>query len=132
MQNANKIIEKLKNVFNLSTDVELAGLLKISPTTLSTWKSRNSVDYKLIITLCEENDIDLNQLLLGKKIGQSHESEPFNKLLDIVTDEVEKRIVVKLEEIRITNELIFDLLDKEHLKRKIEKAKTKSDTKKEP
>jgi len=124
MQNANKIIEKLKNVFNLSTDIELAGLLKISPTTLSTWKSRNSMDYKLIIDLCEAHDIDLNYLFLGR--NKSEESlKTLEPLIGMVTNRVKEEIREELLALKTSQQTLFDLFEKEEVKRQIEQAKKK-------
>jgi transcriptional regulator with XRE-family HTH domain len=125
MQDANKIIYQLKIILNLSTDLELANFLNISPTTLSTWKSRNSIDYKMIINLCDEHNIDLNKLFLDKEILIKSQNNPFDMLIKAITEEVEKRLSTQLDELKATNELIYDLLDKEDVKRKIEEAKGK-------
>jgi transcriptional regulator with XRE-family HTH domain len=125
MQHANKIIYQLKIILNLSTDLELANFLNISPTTLSTWKSRNSIDYKMIINLCDEHNIDLNKLFLDKEILIKSQNNPFDMLIKAITEEVEKRLSTQLDELKATNELIYDLLDKEDVKRKIEEAKGK-------
>jgi hypothetical protein len=66
----NLIIERLSTYFKVDTNTALAQKLGVSATTLSNWKSRNTIDYELIFTKCE--GIDLNWLLLGK--GKMHQS----------------------------------------------------------
>ena len=51
-------IERLKTGLNLSSDNALAELLGISKTTLSNWKSRNSIDIPLVFSKCEQISID--------------------------------------------------------------------------
>lgn len=63
-QNANLILKKLKKSLKISTDIELSEILNVKPNTISTWKKRNSIDYKLIISICELYEIDLNQIFV--------------------------------------------------------------------
>lgn len=58
-----QIISMLKDAFNLKNDVEFAAFLGIATTTLSSWKSRDSLDYDLIYAKCV--GIDANWLLSG-------------------------------------------------------------------
>lgn len=59
-----EIIERLKIGMELSSDNALADILGVSKTTLSNWKSRNSLDFPLVFSLCEH--ISLDWLLTGK------------------------------------------------------------------
>lgn len=58
------ILNRLKSVKKFNTDTELANFLNISRSTLSNWYSRNSIDYDLLFSKCE-NSIDINWLLTG-------------------------------------------------------------------
>lgn len=128
MRNANKIIETLKEIFNLSTDIGLAEKLNISPTTLSTWKSRNSLDYKMIINLCEEHEIDLNYLFLGITENQER-ANSLESLIELITKRVRNDISKELQTVQSTQEVLYDLLEKEEVKRRIEEAKSKAQKK---
>ena len=57
-------IERLKIGLELSSDNAPADTLGVSKTTLSNWKSRNSLDFPLVFSLCEH--ISLDWLLTGK------------------------------------------------------------------
>ena len=59
-----KIIREIKLYLGFKNDTELADFLGIKQNTLSTWKSRNTMDYDLVISKCEE--INANWLLTGE------------------------------------------------------------------
>lgn len=61
-QNANLILKKLKKSLKITSDIQLSEILNVKPNTVSTWKKRNTLDYKLIISICELYEIDLNYL----------------------------------------------------------------------
>lgn len=98
-----EIIERLKIGLELSSDNALADTLGVSKTTLSNWKSRNSLDFPLVFSLCEQ--ISLDWLLTGKgnmlkgvveqspSPQQSNEKEPtqlINQLLDTIKGQAEE------------------------------------------
>lgn len=60
------VLKKLKKALKISTDIQLSELLNVKPNTISTWKKRNSLDYKAIISICELYEIDLNTLFFEK------------------------------------------------------------------
>jgi len=62
-QNAINIINRVKESYNIGTDTELALFLGVKQNTIASWKSRNSIDYQLIISKCDSED--LNWLLTG-------------------------------------------------------------------
>jgi len=63
-QYANLILDRLKSVLNIRTDLALANYLGVKANTISTWKSRNTLDYELIFAKCDY--IDLNWLITGE------------------------------------------------------------------
>lgn len=64
MLDANDVINRLKQLLELKTDLELANLLEIKPNTLSSWKIREMVRYDKIIDICKKYKIDLNEVFL--------------------------------------------------------------------
>jgi repressor LexA len=58
------IINRIKEYKNFKSDRDLSEFLGITPQSLSTWKSRNSIDFELIFAKCE--DVNKNWLLTGK------------------------------------------------------------------
>ena len=57
------IIERAKQALGLSSDIQLADALGISKSTLSNWKTRNTIDYDVLFSKCEQ--VDLNWLIKG-------------------------------------------------------------------
>lgn len=70
------ILNRLKNHYKCQTNQAFAKYLGISPTTLSSWYARNSMDYDLIFAKCV--DIDLNKLFKSDSddIGMGVEFKP--------------------------------------------------------
>ena len=58
------VLDRLKVVYNIQKDTELATLLGISKSTLSNWMSRDSIDYDKVFSKCEHINIDW--LLTGR------------------------------------------------------------------
>jgi hypothetical protein len=61
-QNANLVLHKLKNKLKITSDKQLSEFLNVKPNTISTWKKRNSLDYNVIISICELYEINLNEI----------------------------------------------------------------------
>ena len=54
------VLDRIKEYYGLNKKVELASFLGIAPTTLSSWYSRNMIDFDIIYAKCV--DVDLNWL----------------------------------------------------------------------
>lgn len=66
------ILDAIKSHYGFKSNTEYAAFLGIAPQTLSSWYSRNSIDYDLIYSKCV--DIDANWLLTGE--GEMLKSSP--------------------------------------------------------
>ncbi len=66
----NLLLDRLFTYFKVDTNTALASKLGISPTTLSNWKARNTIDWDLIFTKCE--GIDANWLVYGGEVRAKH------------------------------------------------------------
>lgn len=62
--NTRLILNRLKLAKNLKNDAELARFLDLRPSTISGWTSRNSIDYDLVFSKCD--DVNLHWLLTGE------------------------------------------------------------------
>lgn len=107
------IFSRLKSAYCLKSDATLSRFLGIAPTTLASWKKRNTFDFDIIYSKCE--DIDWNYLIYGvgepflkNESPKSHTNEvkvPDNQLLDRLSL-VNKQIHTLAEEVeRIKNQL---------------------------
>lgn len=57
------MLDRIKAAYRLQSDAALAKLLGKAPSTISTWRRRGSVDYRLIFTICK--DLNANYILYG-------------------------------------------------------------------
>ena len=95
-----KIIREIKLHLGFKNDTELADFLGIKQNTLSTWKSRNTMDYDLVISKCDF--IDANWLLTGEgKMLKSELNEQKFSNNDKYTASLEK--INALQEDKIAN-----------------------------
>ncbi len=62
---SSEILNRLRGALNLSNDTELAAALGVKKATLSNWRSRNSLDWPLLFSVCEH--IDLYWLIWGNE-----------------------------------------------------------------
>ena len=62
--NKELIIKEIKKHLGITRDGDFAEFLGINQNTLSSWKSRDSINYELIISKCQ--DIDANWLITGE------------------------------------------------------------------
>ena len=60
------VLDRLKKVLHIATDIELAKALGIKRGTISSWRHRGTLDYSLIIDFCKKNNISLDWLFFGK------------------------------------------------------------------
>ncbi|MDD6210661.1 MAG: helix-turn-helix domain-containing protein [Bacteroidales bacterium] len=68
-----EILERIKRFYKLKSNADLARFLEVAPTTISSWISRDSVDYERIFSKCE--GVDLLWLLTGETTMEKEESE---------------------------------------------------------
>ncbi len=89
MQIDQKILHRVKDAYKLRTDTELAEFLGVQQSTVATWKRRESYNLELIISKC--NEMNLNWLLHGEMpiwkndVKSQIVSEPTS---DYVTDQL--------------------------------------------
>lgn len=91
-----KILNRVKNYFDLKNDKELAQFLGIKQTALSMWKKRNYIDMNLLFPKITE--VDLEWLIYGEsenrisntvnELQQTYTAK--NKEVEILKDELKK------------------------------------------
>jgi len=71
MKHFKRIIITLKNILNLQSskkvlDKDIAIVLNMKPTTLASYKYRDKLPYKSILTYCYENNLDVKKILFDE------------------------------------------------------------------
>jgi len=63
--NIEEIINRCKLALSIENDKQLANILEVEPSTIAKWKSRKTIDYFKMLTICQQYNISLNWLFLG-------------------------------------------------------------------
>jgi len=66
------ILNRIKSHYGFKSDAEFARFLGIKPNSLSNWYTRNTIDYDLVFSKCE--DINLEWLLSGNDLQSQNEN----------------------------------------------------------
>jgi transcriptional regulator with XRE-family HTH domain len=117
----NLIIQRLLLFYDIKTSAALAQRLGVSATTLSNWKTRNTIDYELLFTKCE--GINLNWLFWGHgemKVQPEQVNESPPGYVRVIGDANEKLIRSQRETIEVQRRYI-NSLEKDLAKLKQEK-----------
>ena len=105
------IINELKKYLNIKTDTKFAEFLGIKQNTISSWKLRNSLDYDLIISKCD--NINANWLITGK--GEMLiEKEKTTSTENLIKEDLKDRCKSLEESVRLLkkeNELLKKIID---------------------
>lgn len=60
------VLSRLKTLFAVKTDADLAEAMEVKKTTLSSWKQRESVPYSECVQIAQKQNISLDWLLAGR------------------------------------------------------------------
>lgn len=73
---SSKIIDRILELKGFKTDVKLAKYWNVSPTAVTSWRTRNSIPFKRIIAFCEDEGVPLDYIFTGEgKRTRGAESE---------------------------------------------------------
>lgn len=67
-----KVLKTLKHKLKIKTDKELSGIFGVKPNTVSSWKTRNTIDYERLIAICRNHNLDLNELFYPLERGHRY------------------------------------------------------------
>lgn len=67
MREVDAILDRIKTLKGLKSDVELASIFDVARSTVSNWRQRGSIPYKEIVSLCEHENIDLADVFIGEE-----------------------------------------------------------------
>jgi len=93
------IMERFKEIANLSKDSEVAEALGLSPQALSDRKRRSSVPYEQIVDYCREHGLDLNYVLTGSR-GEVVTKEAGQYTLETPSHEDKDFVLIKRYDVR--------------------------------
>jgi len=66
MYNIKDVIDKMKKILNINSNIELANYLKVSYNTLNTWIKRGKIPQETIYDFCQKQNCSFDYLLTNK------------------------------------------------------------------
>ena len=66
MHTLSKILDRIISTEGLKNDADLAKLFNVAASTVSSWRTRDSIPYEKIIAFCVSKNISLNHIFLGE------------------------------------------------------------------
>lgn len=117
-----KVLSRIKTIYGVEKDAELARALDISPQTLSSWRQRSAIPYALCVECAKSQGASLDWLLYGEGQAMREKSSPPTDSLHDISDSNEQRRDVRAEILdtlqSLSQEDLEDILSEaEHRKR---------------
>ncbi|MCH4874076.1 MULTISPECIES: helix-turn-helix domain-containing protein [Pseudomonas] len=111
-----EILERLKKIIQVKTDVGLSEALGVSPQTLSSWKGRDSIPYSICIDLARERGVSLDWLLAGRgDMFLSLHSDPLSATHTLAAHEQKMLVMFRVLEASDQRNIYKLVEDKRHL-----------------
>lgn len=104
------IENRIKEIFNVNKNTEIAELLGVTPARYGNWKKRESIPYNEIISLCLYKNIDMKYILTGIKNNK-------NDIKNVNFKEEIHKMIDELDEKKA--EIYYHLIKAELLKEKL-------------
>lgn len=101
------ILNEIKKYLGFKKDSDFANFLGIKQNTLSTWKSRNTIDYDLIISKCDK--IDANWLITGKGTMLKNDNDNIDNEVIKLQEDIKERDK-EIDRLKIQIDKLFNLI----------------------
>lgn len=96
LQNVNVIIDRAKKALEADTDADFARMIGILPSTLTNWRTRNTLNFPLLLSKCR--NISLDWLITGtgektlppEKLEQSSDHQPEQARICLVEHQIKE------------------------------------------
>lgn len=72
------ILRRFKDAKNIKKDLDLASHLGINQSTLANWKHRNSIDFDILFSFCDNISLDWLIFGIGEMFRKNEEKPPKN------------------------------------------------------
>lgn len=104
------ILERIKKKLKLKSDKEVAEIMGVPQQNITNWKSRNTIPYLEIISLCLLKNINLIYILTGEKDEKINDNDK-----DLSRNEIE--LIQKIKKLNpIQQKIIINKIDGEIMK----------------
>ncbi len=117
--NVKLVLKRIKEELGISKDLELCERLGVKQTTFSSWRSRQTMDYRLIIEFANSHGIDLNFLFFGTG---NRDSDFIEKSISVLGN------MISIEDYDDTQTQLYEkilyLMEKKNFQRQLSDAKS--------
>lgn len=115
IHSSKEILTKLKVVLGVKSAKELAAIFNVKANTISSWKKRNTLCYTKLIQVCNQHDIDLNELFLVNYPNKTIEKSYIKRPIIYIDDYLEYYLSIegkqqKLKQIYFPKQVCFDII----------------------
>ena len=97
LRSAAEILDEIKHIKKLGSDAALADIFGIKPSTLSTWRSRNSIPHDEILSYCAKEGISSDMLFFKKSLKVAKEVSIQYGRTTTITIEIDDLFTTRLE-----------------------------------
>lgn len=112
-----EILQKIMEFYNLKSKADVARFFEVKPQTVSTWFSRNTVDYDSIFERC--TDMNYNYLFKSGEENSADEPAGDYRVNETLLGELKKMIGQKDDKIMELSEKVGQLkAELQHLKKR--------------
>ncbi|WP_430908421.1 helix-turn-helix domain-containing protein [Maribacter sp. 2-571] len=123
--NVKLVLKRIKEELGISKDLELCERLGVKQTTFSSWRSRETIDFRLVLEFAHRESLNLEYVLFGTQKKDNTTTEAFLSLLvQLVSDKMES----KFEKQNELHEKLLFMLEKEDIRRQLEDARKQTDS----
>lgn len=103
-QNAKLIIQTIKDSLGIRNDKEFCEILDIKQNTLSTWRKRDTLDFNKIISICEANNLDLNEVFFPENgFDDNYETENVLAEESLSCNKQKSLAIKKIKKVNLVN-----------------------------
>jgi anti-sigma regulatory factor (Ser/Thr protein kinase)/AraC-like DNA-binding protein len=109
--NSEAVLRRLKRLYNIDTDIELAQFLGVSAPTVSNWKTRSSIDFSLVFSKCV--GVNYHYILTGEgsPFAENDMGVKLSQQLNTSSELNPRKEQTGLENINQLNEIVSSLKD---------------------
>lgn len=109
--NSEAVLRRLKNLYNIDTDLELAQFLGVSAPTVSNWKTRSSIDFSLVFSKCV--GVNYHYILTGEgsPFAENDMGVKLSQQLNAPSELNSRKEQTGLENINQLNNIVSSLKD---------------------
>ncbi|ALG66776.1 helix-turn-helix transcriptional regulator [Beggiatoa leptomitoformis] len=100
MSDTTEVLERLYQLHNVKNDAELARKLNIGTSTISNWRTRDTVPYKICVEISKRDNVSLDWLLTGKELTNVNKpkTQAIIEMIENLDDSQKQKVYAVIED----------------------------------